>query len=121
MTGDLGATCLGKLMFRALQVSAAPPKTKARKSSQSMQKPNRTDTYHISVGIGECSRVTLAEAAFSPCFSVIAGISEKRLSPEGWQLFCSVAPETPIARDRTGQVAGSVKEFKNGSTQMVPT
>jgi|ERR1700693_859847 hypothetical protein len=79
MTGDLGATCLGKLMFRALQVSAAPPKTKARKSSQSMQKPNRTDTYHISVGIGECSRVTLAEAAFSPCFSVIAGISEKEV------------------------------------------
>jgi alpha-L-fucosidase len=38
---------IGKLMFRALQVSAAPPETKAGESSQSMQKPKRTDTYHI--------------------------------------------------------------------------
>jgi hypothetical protein len=107
-------------MFRALQVSARPLETKVGESSQSMQKPNRTDTYHIRLD----RRMLVshsAEAAFSPCFSVIAGIGEKRLSPEGWRLFCSVAAETPIARDRTGQVAGSVKEFNNGSTQMVPT
>jgi hypothetical protein len=50
-------------MFRALQVSAAPPETKAGELSQSMQKPNRTDTYHIRL-----DRRMLASHSGGRCF-----------------------------------------------------
>jgi len=85
-----GWQCLRKLMSRVLQVyKFRLPFLKRKRGNRHNQCRVLTERIlTISVWMGECSRGTLPEAAFSPCFSVIE-ISEKRLPPEGGSCFAA--------------------------------